>query len=117
MCCCAGKCGDHGGRLPIPDYAASADAVSRRIAALEARLHDYARQVEAESATRTAALRVLIDEADAAAARLAAAAGPDAASLPFDPSVFDSSARAARLLRQAGYSESQVVKLLERQAA
>lgn len=91
-----------------------ADAVMRLVNASEARLYDYAREIEAVYETRLPTLRALTDEADRAARRLEAALEAfakqgDVAHLPFDEL-----SHAAFLLKQAGYSEEQVTRLIER---
>ncbi len=86
-----------------------ADGVLRRIAEAEARLYDRDREAAAAYETRAAALRGLLGEIDDAAQRLHDAETD--AVLPFSPH-----ARAARSLKQAGYSDAQVEKLLARES-
>ncbi len=100
-----------------PNLAVRSDAVVRRINASEARLYDYSRELDATYETRAATLRALTDEADQAAARLESvletlAKQGDVTVLPFDER-----SHAARLLKQAGYSEEQIGKLLDRSDA
>jgi hypothetical protein len=97
-----------------PNVAVRADAIVKRINSSEARLYDYSREIDATYETRVATLKTLTDEADRAAARLEGALGAfsklgDVAVLPFDES-----SHAARLLKQAGYSDEQIAKLLDR---
>lgn len=94
--------------------AANADSVVQAVHASEARLYDFRRETEAAMETRLATLRVLTEEADRAAARLESALDAfskqgEVASLPFDQH-----SEATRLLKQAGYSDEQIAKLLDR---
>jgi hypothetical protein len=96
---------------PVPQQS-GAEAAVRRVNAAEARLYEYARDIEATYETRVATLRVLTEEANSAAERLEralCATDREASTLPFGgPS------EPERLLKLAGYSDEQIAKLLER---
>jgi len=94
--------------------AANADAVVQSVHAAESRLYDFRRETDAVIETRVATLRVLTEEADRAAARLEAALEAFAKKSELSILPFDQSSEAARLLKQAGYSDDQVAKLLDR---
>ncbi len=93
-------------------HASGAEAAVRRVNTAEARLYEYARDIEATYETRVATLRVLTEEANSAAERLEralCAIDREASTLPFSgPS------EPERLLKLAGYSDEQIAKLLER---
>ncbi|MBA3314736.1 MAG: hypothetical protein M3552_19400 [Planctomycetota bacterium] len=97
-----------------PNVAGRADAVVRRVNACEARLYDYSREIDATYQTRAATLQTLTDEADKAATRLEAALKAFAAQGELAILPFDERSHAARLLKQAGYSDEQIAKLLDR---
>lgn len=104
-------------RVASPEMSPSpsrVDAAIKRIEACEARLNDYAREIDAAYQTRAAVLRELIAEADEATLRREAdecevEALAEPAILPLDER-----SQITRLLRQAGYSDEQVTKLLIR---
>jgi hypothetical protein len=97
-------------QLPV----ANADAVVQKIHASESRLYDFQRDTDAMVETRLATLRGLTEEADRAAARLEAALNALAQRREIAILPFDEQSEAARLLKQAGYSDGQVAKLLDR---
>jgi hypothetical protein len=97
-------------QLPV----ANVDAVVQKVHASESRLYDFQRESNAMLETHRATLRVLTEEADRAAARLEAALNAFAKQREIAIRPFDDDSEAARLLKQAGYSDEQVAKLLDR---
>jgi hypothetical protein len=93
---------------------ANVDAVIQKVHASESRLYDFQRDTNALIETRLATLRVLTEEADRAAARLEATVDAIAKQREIAILPFDELSEAARLLKQAGYSDAQVAKLLDR---
>lgn len=88
------------------------DAAIKRLEACEARLNEYERSTNASFQVRTNLLKTLIAEADVACLPLRQKDTTDLSERGCLPT--DRRSLAGRLLRQAGYSEEQVAKLIER---